>query len=169
MWNEHKEYEKTNVRNEYIYKEHLLYNEKERSTINTDIVFDPRQLFDPYKHFIDPRHPRQPPQNFDTRHFFFGPGGNFINPRHPRQNMTHTTHATHAARIIVIIFLPFLHCVKCVWIQNISVLYCPLFPLRTEIYQHLFSNLYIQSEYGKIKNRKRSSCNVTPSSVFLDI
>ena len=29
------------------YKEHLLYNEEKQNVKNNDIVFDPRQLFDP--------------------------------------------------------------------------------------------------------------------------
>ena len=62
------------------YEEHLQNNEKERNAKN--IVFDSRQLFDPYynfmdptllrhprQNFIDPRHPRHPRQNFEPRHF----------------------------------------------------------------------------------------------------
>ena len=64
------------------YKEHLLYNEKKWNVKKIDIVFDPRQLFDPCKDFMNSPHPRQ----------------NFVNPRHPRQNLTHTTHATHATQ-----------------------------------------------------------------------
>ena len=48
-------------------KEHLLYNENELNAKNIDIAFDPRQLFDPEKYFINPSHPRQ----------------NFIDPRYP--------------------------------------------------------------------------------------
>ena len=50
------------------YKEHLLYNEKKRNVKNIDFAFNPRQLFDPYKDFVDPYHPRKPRQNFDPRH-----------------------------------------------------------------------------------------------------
>ena len=35
------------------YKEHLLYDENERSTKNIDIGSDSCQLFHPYKHFMD--------------------------------------------------------------------------------------------------------------------
>ena len=49
-------------------KEHLLYNENERNAKDIDIVFDPRQTFDQYKHFINPHQSCQ----------------NFIDPRHPR-------------------------------------------------------------------------------------
>ena len=82
--NDHKEYKKTNVTREYILE--TLYNEKEWKVKNIDIAFDPYQLFDQCKDFMDPRHRRQ---SFDPRQVF-------MSPRHPRQNFTHTTHATHA-------------------------------------------------------------------------
>ena len=82
--NDHKEYKKANVTREYILE--TLYNEKEWNEKNIDIAFDPYQLFDQCRGFMDPRHPRQ---SFDPRQAF-------MNPRHPRQNFTHTTHATHA-------------------------------------------------------------------------
>ena len=70
-------------------KENLQYNEKERDT--TNIVFEPRQLFDPRQNFMDLRHPRQNLTHAILFFFFFDPRRNFINPchsRHPRQNLT---------------------------------------------------------------------------------
>ena len=67
------------------YKEHSLSNEKERNAKDIDIVFSPRPLFDPYKHFMGQLHPHQ----------------NFMTPRHARHPPilstppTHSTHVTH--------------------------------------------------------------------------
>ena len=46
------------------YKKYLLYNEKEQNVKNINIVFEPRQLFDLCKNFMDLCHPRHPRQNF---------------------------------------------------------------------------------------------------------
>ena len=84
-------------------KEHLQYNEKSRNVKN--IVFDPRQLFDPCKSFMDLRHPRYPRQHFDpnqnimdphtthakisTHAILFDSYQNFMDPRHPPHTRTH--------------------------------------------------------------------------------
>ena len=53
------------------YKEHLLYDENERSAKNIDIGSDSCQLFHPYKHFMGPRH-------------LFDQSQTFMNLRQPR-------------------------------------------------------------------------------------
>ena len=63
------------------YKEHLLYDENERSAKNIDIGSDSCQLFHPYKHFMDPRHPRK--HFMDPRHLF-DQRQTFMNLHHPR-------------------------------------------------------------------------------------
>ena len=64
------------------YKEHLLYNEQELNYKNINIVFDPRQLFDPSRYFMEFGHPLHP-------HYLFYPRQNLMNPHQPR---TYTTH-----------------------------------------------------------------------------
>ena len=51
------------------YKEHLHYNEKEQNIKN--IVFDPRQLFDPCQTFMDSSNPHYLRQNYQLIVFCF--------------------------------------------------------------------------------------------------
>ena len=77
-----------------IYREHLLYYEKKRNVNNNDIVFDPRQIFNPYKNFMDSCHPCHPWQNFDPQNPYH-PHQNFINSCylcHQCQNLTYVSH-----------------------------------------------------------------------------
>ena len=46
------------------FKEHLVYNEKERNVKNINIAFEPHQMFDQCKNFIDPFTP--PTLKFST-------------------------------------------------------------------------------------------------------
>ena len=64
-----------------VYKEHLLYDENERSAKNIDIGSGSCQLFHPYKHCMDPCHPRK--HFMDPRHLF-DQRQTFMNLRHPR-------------------------------------------------------------------------------------
>lgn len=71
------------------YKEYLRRNEKEQNELN--VAFDPRQMFNLCKNFMDLHHPPHQRQNFiDPRH----PCRNFMNLSHLFQNLTHATHET---------------------------------------------------------------------------
>ena len=59
-----------------------------------NVVFGPRQLFDPCQIFFESIPPTPPTPKFHEPTSPMSPLPKF-DPRHPRTRATHTTHATH--------------------------------------------------------------------------